>query len=176
MAHDDTLDPETDLVLRPHRPGNIGHVTSRHGALYADEYGWDERMESLVARTCADFVDTRDPAHERLWIAERKKDGSFVGCVMLFNEKEEVEMTAMLRLLLVEPEARGRGVGKRMVREAVEFARGVGYRRVVVWMQKSEAARRIYEGLGFEFVTAIEHEAFGAQLTVELLGLRIGQA
>ncbi|EKG18919.1 hypothetical protein MPH_03803 [Macrophomina phaseolina MS6] len=172
MAND-TLD---GLVLRPHRIGDIGHIIARHGVLYADEYGWDVRMESLVARTCADFIDTHDPRTERLWVAERRKDGKFVGCVMMFNEKEEVEMTAMLRLLLVEPEERGKGVGSWMVREAVRFARESGYRRCVVWMQKNEAARRIYEREGFEFVTAVEHEAFGSMLQAELLGLRFGEA
>lgn len=173
MAHAASID---GITLRTHRPGDIGHIISRHGALYSKEYGWDCHMEALVARTCADFIDTYDPALERLWIAERE-GGEFVGCVMLFNEKDEASQnSAMLRLLLVEPADRGKGVGKMMASHAVEFAREAGYPKVVVWMQSSDAAREIYRKQGFRKVTDLEHEAFGAKLAVELWALMFDQA
>lgn len=165
-------------IRAAHGPEDIDHIISRHGALYADEYGWDAKlMERLVSSTFTDFLSpSHDPARERLWIAERGTgaDANFVGCIMLFNDTDDpAHQSAMLRLLLVEPSERGRGLGRRLVRQAVEFARGeAGYRRVLLWMPGEMAvARKIYQTEGFEKLTEVEHEAFGTKSTAESWGL-----
>ena len=135
---------EEPYTLRPHRPGDMGWIVHRHGALYQAEYGYDERFEALVARVVADFIEHLDPARERCWIAER--NGETVGSVFVVGKSKHV---AKLRLLLVEPSARGLGIGKRLVDEVVQFARGAGYRKVVLWTQSElTAARRIYARRG----------------------------
>ena len=144
----------TPWLLRPPQNGDIGWVVGRHGALYAREYGWDWRFEALVARIAADFVDRFDPAREACWIAERS--GSNVGCVFLVQARDEspqqavVEGTAQLRMLLVEPTARGLGIGARLVDECERFARARGYRRIVLWTNSVlGAARAIYKRAGY---------------------------
>jgi DNA-binding MarR family transcriptional regulator/GNAT superfamily N-acetyltransferase len=148
------------LVLRPPVPGDLGWVVQRHGALYAAEYGWDASFEALVARIVADYAGRDDHRGEAAWIAEL--DGEPAGCVFCMRKSEA---TAQLRLLLVEPRARGLGMGGRLVSECVSFARRARYREVVLWTNDVlHAARRIYQRAGFHLVSSEPHHAFGHDL------------
>jgi DNA-binding MarR family transcriptional regulator/GNAT superfamily N-acetyltransferase len=152
------------LVLRPPQAGDLGWVVERHGARYAAEYGWDSTFEALVARVVADFAERRDSHRQAAWIAEL--DGERVGCV--FCTVAEATDTAQLRLLLVEPSARGAGVGTRLVDECLRFARGSGYRRITLWTNDVLlAARRIYERAGFRCDRREPHRSFGRDLVGE---------
>jgi len=155
--------PAEPYILRPHRVGDMGWVVYRHGALYAQEYGWDERFEALVAEIVAEFVKNYDPKRERCWIAERK--GQIVGSVFLVKKDAD---TAKLRLLYVERSARGLGIGKRLVEECLRFAQQVGYKKVTLWTQSNlAAARGIYEKTGFSLVSRQNHKSFGKELVAE---------
>jgi DNA-binding MarR family transcriptional regulator/RimJ/RimL family protein N-acetyltransferase len=152
--------PAQPFVLRSPRPGDFGWVVHRHGVLYADEYGWDDSFEALVARIVADYIDHRDPKRECAWIAEI--DGEPVGCVFCCEKERSV---AQLRLLLVEPSMRGRGIGTRLVDECIGFAQRAGYEHMMLWTNDVLAdARRIYERVGFRLVEEDPHHSFGHEL------------
>jgi len=155
--------------LRAHRPGDIGWVVQRHGELYAQEYGWNEEFEALVAEIAAQFLRDLDASRERCWIAER--DGVRLGCIFVVAADR---YTAKLRLLLVEPEARGLGLGKRLVDECVAFARAAGYRRIVLWTQSNlDGARHLYERAGFRRTKEEAHRSFGKDLVAETWSLKL---
>ena len=151
------------VLLRNHRPGDMGWVTSAHGALYAQEYGWDISFEALVAKITAEFIEKFDPARERCWIAEL--DGAPVGSVFVVRKSDAI---AKLRLLILDPKARGLGLGKRLVDECLRFARDAGYTSMTLWTQSIlTSARGIYQHAGFKLVAEEPHHSFGVDLVGE---------
>jgi DNA-binding MarR family transcriptional regulator/GNAT superfamily N-acetyltransferase len=156
-------DPLGAYGLRDPRPGDYGWVISRHGEVYAREYGWGERLEGLVAEVVGRYVRERNPAREHCWIAERA--GERAGCVFVVERSAHV---AQLRLLMVDPSARGCGLGSRLVDECIRFARGAGYRRLMLWTQSNlKAAHHIYRKQGFRLVKRAKHRHFGQDVIGE---------
>jgi GNAT superfamily N-acetyltransferase len=157
-------------TLRTHGPGDLGWIVHRHGKLYAQEHGYNEQFEALVAEIAAGFLRAHDAQRERCWIAEL--DGEMAGSIMLVKLSEEI---AKLRLMLVEPKARGRGVAAALVGECVRFAREAGYRKITLWTHSNlAAARRLYERAGFRLVhSEPAAEGFGRQLVDETWELEL---
>jgi GNAT superfamily N-acetyltransferase len=159
------------IDLRPPQPGDLGWIVERHGAFYAAEHGLDVRFEALVARICADFVDRFQPGREACWIAARGAER--LGCVLLVQARDDATGeprpgVAKLRLLLLEPQARGLGVGKRLVRQCSDFARTAGYQRIVLWTQSELlAARALYAAEGYRLVQAEAGHGFGRDVVNE---------
>lgn len=150
----------TPYTLRSFRPGDMGWIVHRHGVLYWQEYQWNEEFEALVAEVVAKFIQHYDPQFERCWIAER--DGVILGSIFLVRHAENV---GKLRLLYVEPDARGLGLGKHLVEECIAFAREVGYEKVILWTNSIlHAARKIYEHFGFQLIEEERQHLFGHDL------------
>jgi DNA-binding MarR family transcriptional regulator/GNAT superfamily N-acetyltransferase len=165
----DRQSKQPTIILRQHQPGDMGYVTHRHGALYAQESGYNEEFEALVAEICAHFIRNFDAQRERCWIAEM--EGEIVGSVFLVKKSAAI---AKLRLLLVEPKARGLGLGKRLVEECVKFARQAGYKKITLWTQSDlYAARGIYQKAGFQRVHEEPHHSFGKDLVAETWELEL---
>lgn len=161
--------PRPPIVLRAPQPGDMGWITERHGVLYGREYGWGPGIEAVTARICADFLEAEDQTRQRCWVAERA--GERLGCVFMVKESKEV---ARLRLLLLEPGARGTGLGRRLVDECIAFAREAGYREIVLWThQVLTAARKIYAAAGFEIEQVWTHDDFGHDEVSETWRLKL---
>jgi DNA-binding MarR family transcriptional regulator/GNAT superfamily N-acetyltransferase len=162
---------EPAYALRVPRPGDYGWIVQSHGELYAREYGWNERMEALVARVVADYIEKFEPASERCWIAERR--GENVGCVFVQKDRER-EGVAKLRMLLVHPSARGLGIGRRLVDECTRFARDGGYHTISLWTNSVlTAARKIYADVGYTKIREEVHDTFGKPLTSETWEMKL---
>ena len=165
----DTTDAKTSYLLRPHQPGDMGWIVHRQAILYADEYGWDGTYEALAAEIVAQFIKNYDPKRERAWVAE--KDGERVGAVFMAKGSEQI---VRLRLLHVERQARGLGIGQRLVEECIRFARQAGYQKMTLWTQSIlHAARHIYKKAGFQVVHEEKHWSFGKDLTAETWELNL---
>ena len=150
------------FVLRPHRVGDMGWIVHREGVGYAEQYGWNESFEGLVAKIVSEFLENFDPKRERCWVAEM--NGQSVGHIFLVKHPERKD-TAKLRLLFVEPSARGLGLGDALVSECVRFARSAGYKTVVLWTQSIlTAAHKLYERAGFRLMKETLHHSFGHDL------------
>jgi DNA-binding MarR family transcriptional regulator/N-acetylglutamate synthase-like GNAT family acetyltransferase len=153
---------EPSVTVRPHRVGDVGWAIERHGQVYADEFGWNEEFEALVATLFAKFATKHDSASEQFWVAE--VDGERAGCVFVVRSEKETN-TAQLRCLLVDPRARGLGVGRKLVDECIQFAKSAGYRKIILWTNDIlVSARRIYEATGFSLVEQTPHRSFGHEL------------
>jgi GNAT superfamily N-acetyltransferase len=160
---------ERTVVLRTHRPGDIGWVVARHGELYAQDYNWDSTFEGFVAEIAGKFLTRFDEHRERCWIAEC--NGERAGCVFLVKQTRTI---AKLRLLLVEPSARGLAIGSKLVQECIDFARQSGYRKLTLWTNDIlHAARRIYERAGFRLVSEEKHHSFGHGLVGQFWELNL---
>jgi DNA-binding MarR family transcriptional regulator/N-acetylglutamate synthase-like GNAT family acetyltransferase len=169
QALEPALQKPPGFLLRSHRPGDIGWVISRHGAVYAQEFGWDISFEALVAEIAGKFLTSHDPACEHCWIAE--VDGEPVGSVFLVKASGEV---AKLRLLIVDKKARGLGVGRALTEQCIRFARERGYREITLWTQSMLlAARGIYQAAGFRLTKEEPHHSFGVDLVGETWEMKL---
>lgn len=167
----DKVQTSTSYLLRQHQPGDLGWIVHRQAILYAEEYGWDGTYEALAGEIVAQFIKNYDPNRERCWIAE--KDGERVGGAFVAKVSDDI---AQLRLLHVEAQARGLGIGKRLVEECVRFARQAGYQKMTLWTQSNlHAARHIYKQAGFQVVREQQHHSFGKDLTAETWELNLRQ-
>ena len=156
-------------IIRTHRTGDLSWIAYRHAVLYSKEYGWNQAFEVLVLEITAHFLKNYDPEAERCWVAERS--GEILGFVLLVKRSKQI---AKLRLLLVEPAARGLGIGKRLVEECIRFAREKGYKKIVLWTHSNlSAARGIYQKAGFQLVATDSHEDFGQRVTAETWELQL---
>ena len=165
----DRPEPKVPYILRPLQVGDIGWITRRQGLLYTQDYGWDETYEALVAEILGEFVKKFDPKWERAWIAER--EGDVVGSVFIMRKSPEV---AKLRLLYVEPSARGLGIGARLVDECIAFSRAKGYKTLTLWTNDIlGSARRIYQAAGFKLVEEERHHSFGKDLVGQTWDLEL---
>ena len=163
--------PESNrlYLLRSHRPGDIGWITHRHGAVYAEEYSFDETFEALVAEILARFIKDHDPKRERIWIAEQ--DGEQVGSVMIVDAGDQI---AQLHLLFVDPKARGKGIGKRLIDECIHFAKRNNYQKIKLWTQSILLeARHLYSKAGFSITEEEPHTSFGQDLIAEIWELSL---
>jgi DNA-binding MarR family transcriptional regulator/GNAT superfamily N-acetyltransferase len=161
--------PDKSYTLRDHRPGDMGWIVHRHGVLYFQEYGWDERFEAIVARVVADFIDNINPDREHCWIAER--NGEIVGSIFVVVKSKTV---AKLRLLLVEPSARGLGIGSRLVDEVIQFARAADFKKIELWTHPELiSARKIYKAAGFELISEDTHHLFGKPMLAETWAMKL---
>jgi DNA-binding MarR family transcriptional regulator len=164
--------PAGRIAIRPYRLGDIGWAIERHAQVYADEFGWNAQFEALVAKLFAGFANEHDPAKERCWIAEL--DGERAGCVFVVRNAEDPSM-AQLRCLLVEPGARGFGIGRRLVEQCIAFARSAGYPKMILWTNDVlVSARRIYEATGFRLIKEEPHRSFGKNLVGQFWMLDLG--
>ena len=167
---DTELKPPTPYLLRSHRPGDIGWIIHRHGVVYAEEYAFDETFEALVAEILVQFIRRQDPKRECLWIAEQA--GERIGSVMIVDAGDQI---AQLRLLLIEPKARGQSVGTRLIDECINFSRRNRYRKIKLWTQSNLLeARHLYAKAGFERVSVSSHKSFGQDLIAEFWELALG--
>ena len=167
----DKVQTSTSYLLRQHQPGDLGWIVHRQAILYAEEYGWDGTHEALAGEIVAQFIKNYDPNRERCWIAE--KDGERVGGAFVAKVSDDI---AQLRLLHVEAQARGLGIGKRLVEECLRFARRAGYQKMTLWTQSNlYAARHIYKQSGFQVVREQQHHSFGKDLTAETWELNLRQ-
>jgi GNAT superfamily N-acetyltransferase len=155
------------ITLRHHHVGDMGWIIYRHAVLYANEYGWNEQFESLVAQSSSRFLKEFDITKERCWIAEL--DGAFAGCIFIVKDLEQ-ENTAKLRNFLVEPEARGMGIGRRLIQECIDFCNVVGYEKIRLWTNDVlHAARHLYEDFGFQLVHEEPIDLFGPKGVAQTL-------
>jgi GNAT superfamily N-acetyltransferase len=158
------INDSNPYFIRQKKSGDMGMIVYKHGAIYASEYGWDEHFEALVAQIVADFINHYNPAKERCWIAEM--DGEVVGSI--FCVQSDQETAAKLRLLLVDPKARGLGLGTKLVEECVQFAKQTGYEKLVLWTNSVLIeARHIYQKVGFKLIEEENHRSFGHDLVGE---------
>jgi DNA-binding MarR family transcriptional regulator/GNAT superfamily N-acetyltransferase len=163
--------PSGDVVIRTHRIGDVGWAIERHAQLYSEQYRWNEEFEALVAMLFANFAKRHDPACERFWVAEL--DGERVGCVFVVRNDDD-PAAAQLRCLLVDAQARGLGIGRRLVDVCIAFARSAGYSRVMLWTNDAlVSARRIYEAAGFELIKEEPHHSFGHDLVGQVWSLEL---